>query len=209
MHRFFLGVYNFRCMLVRQLVASYRPVVGKWSCMQMALNSYGLMCVASSGKDFSSEFLHQTLAKTFSIWLLCNSAETRLSYFIAAWVQEAFTAKKPQRTRLAWRSYTVLCLYTGWFASRLEIPAWKSLSWSSRKTCWWRRNCIGRNYPNERNQTIDSLLWVQPESGERHFTRQLAKLDFWPWFQPEPGERHFARHFAKLDFRPSFQPEPG
>ena len=89
------------------------------------------------------------------------------------------------------------------------LAAWKSLSWSSRKTCWWRRNCIGRNYPNERNQTIDSLLWVQPESGERHFTRQLAKLDFWPWFQPEPGERHFARHFAKLDFRPSFQPEPG
>ena len=168
------------------------------------------MCVASSGKDFSSEFLHQTLAKTFSIWLLCKFRRNQVVIFSLQHESKKLSLQKSLKEQGLHGEVTLYYVYT-----QVDLlAAWKyllgkSLSWSSRKTCWWRRNCIGRNYPNERNQTIDSLLWVQPESGECHFTRQLAKLDFWPWFQPEPGERHFARPFAKLDFRPSFQPEPG
>ena len=48
------------------------PVMAKGTCLQTALNSYRLMCVTSTVKDFSSEFLHQTVAKTFSRWLLCR-----------------------------------------------------------------------------------------------------------------------------------------
>ena len=76
----------------------------KGSCLQMALNSYRLMYATWSVKDFSSEFSHRTLAKTFSRWLLCRfrrspvlvfhcSMSPRSSYCTKASKSKAFKEK--------------------------------------------------------------------------------------------------------------------
>ena len=93
---------NFWCMFVQQQVTSYRPcpIIVKWSCMQMALNSYRLMCVAWWVKDFSLEFLHQTLAKTFGIWLLCEYHRNLVVIFHCNMSPRSFHYEKASKSKV-------------------------------------------------------------------------------------------------------------
>ena len=73
----------------------------------MALNSYRLMCMESTVKDFPSEFLHQNTGEDLQQEIASRfPRKTGCPYFAAARVQQAFITKKTQRARLAWRNYT-------------------------------------------------------------------------------------------------------
>ena len=98
-HRFVLC--NSWCMSVQQQVASYPPcpIIGKWSFMQMALNSYRLMCMESTVKGFPSEFLHQTLAKTFNKRLLRTFRRKLVVIFHCSTGPTSFHCKKASKTK--------------------------------------------------------------------------------------------------------------
>ena len=130
--------------------------MGKGSCLQTALNSYRLMCVTSSAKDFSSEFLHQTQEKTFSRWLPCRfrrslvlvfhcSMSPRSSYCTKASKSKAFKEK----LRCPMSTHSLICQALGntflVFGENLRTMTklnWKALPALMESKVWIESLCL-------------------------------------------------------------------
>ena len=132
-------------MFVQQQVTSYRscPIIGKWSCMQMILNSYKLMCVAWWVKDFSSEFLHQTLAKTSRIWLLCEFRRNLVVIFHCNMSPRSFhceTASKSkvfkEKLHCAMSTHGLICQPLGNTFMEIFWLKFENNQWMTKKLYW-------------------------------------------------------------------------
>ena len=160
---------NFWCMLLKQQVTSYQPcpVMAKGSCLQTALNSYRLMCVTSAVKDFSSEFLHQTRAKTFSRWLLCRFHRSPVLVFHCSMSPKSSCCTKASESKAfkeklhcPMSTHSLICQALGNTFSDFKKNTWTTTKW------YWKelpkfmdsKDCVSaKTAKNSANVWIKSL----------------------------------------------------